>query len=320
LAKGGFVVIDITGRGTFQLPDFFLLGAAKSGTTSLYRFFMEHPQICMSEKKEPWFFSGNIAPEISTGKKFAIPYMMTDLAQYTALFDKARTNQMLGEASPSYLYTHEVTIPNIKHLYAASDSWKRLKFVISLRNPIDRAWSMYWTHRRQVEEELEFTEAVNPEVISRRIGTNCFYDYIGGGMYSGQVRAYQQAFGKSAVKIILYDDLRKDTVIICRDIYDFLGIAPEVTPRDTTKNLNPSGKPRNKTIVKLLLSRNPAKLMFQRLLPWSFRQQLKLYIARKAFKKVTMGPAVRQSLREIYKDEIDQLASLIQRDLTGWKG
>jgi len=167
--------------GPVKMPDFFILGAAKSGTSSLFRYLGEHPQIHIPEVKEPWFFSFPL-PGDTTSPVPNLAGAITELPEYVQQFAGCGDDQITGEASPSYLLTHAVTIEKLKALYGPELAGK-LKFFILLRNPVDRAWSMYWTFGRKLMEDLEFEEAIKPEAIAARKadGERLFYDYIGAG-------------------------------------------------------------------------------------------------------------------------------------------
>ena len=76
------------------------------------------------------------------------------------LYAAARDDQICGDASPSYLYTHATSIANLQRVYAQQADYQRLKFIISLRNPAERAWSQYWTLQRRQEDPLDFDQAI----------------------------------------------------------------------------------------------------------------------------------------------------------------
>ncbi len=311
------MIVDLPGHGSAKLPDFFILGAAKGGTSSLFRYFGEHPGIFIPEIKEPWFFSRDLGGDPAAIQP-NLGGAVTDLAAYCGLFTGCGDGQITGEASPSYLYTHERTIANLRAVYPP-EALARVRFFITLRNPVDRAWSMYWTFARVLKEDLEFEEAIKPEAIAARRASNdkLFYDYIGVGRYCDQIRAYQDAFGADAVKIILFDDLTQDAAAVCRDCFDFLGVDPGFRP-DTSKVYNVSGRPKNAGFIRLLLSDNPVKSAFKGIVSRDSRRRLKNLIGRKALEKVRMDPAVRRDLVACYRDEILRLQEILGRDLGHW--
>lgn len=311
-------IVHPTLNRKFTVPDFFLLGAAKSGTSSLYYYLQEHPQVFMPRIKEPWFFSFIDDPPEPI-EKHSLPGVISDVDEYCALYDDAMEGALPGDASPSYLYTFEKTIAHFRTFYHREEDWKRLKMVISLRNPIDRAWSQYWTLRRVLREPVDFDEAIQPETIQKRkeLGWNPFYDYIGFGRYTEQVNAYFEAFGRDRVLVVLYDDLRKDRRAVCRKIFEFLEIDPEFEPNVRT-TYNVSGKPKSDLLMRALLGRNIFKTIFRQFVSYEKRMKLKLFIASKLLRRVYLSDAQREILKGIYADEIKSLGHLLDRDLGAW--
>jgi hypothetical protein len=310
--------VTIDNLGSANLPDFFIVGAPKSGTTSLHYYLQGHPQIFMPDKKESWFFSFmNNRPSFNSPDKF--PGIIDTMDGYAQLYRAAPPGQQCGDASPSYLYTHKTSIANFRRVYQDTAQYKRLKFIISLRNPIDRAWSQYWTFNRTHSDTAPFLDAVHPDTIKKRLGDNWqpFYDYIGFGMYHDQIKAYQDEFGKDRVKIFLFDDLKKDAGQICKEIFLFLNVDPDYTP-DTTQIYNPSGKPKSEFLKDVLISPNFLKSALKKIIPRPKRQQLKHMAARKLLTKVEMPRAAREILKRQFEPEIHRLSGLLDRDLRHW--
>jgi len=304
--------------GIVNLPDFFIVGAPKSGTTSLHYYLQGHPQIFMPEKKEPWFFSFmNNRPSFNSPDKF--PGIIDNIDEYAQLYRAASPRQTCGDASPSYLYTHETSIKNFRRIYQDTEQYDQLKFIISLRNPIDRAWSQYWTFNRKNADTAMFQDAVHPDTIKKRLEDNWqpFYDYIGFGMYHDQVKAYQDEFGKDRVKIFLFDDLKNDAGRICKEIFLFLGVDPDYLP-DTNRIYNPSGKPKSELLKNLIISPNFLKRVLKKMIPKPRRQQLKHMAARKLMTKVEMPVAARTILKRQFEPEIHRLSRLLDLDLGHW--
>jgi hypothetical protein len=310
------------------LPDFLLVGAAKSATTSLYYYLSQHPEIRMTSIKENWFFSFMDKPP-----KYSSPGVLSNvvsrLEEYVKLFEGARPEQRLGDASPSYLYTYRDTIRNIRSVYPPEDL-KRLRIIISLRDPVSRAFSQYWTFKRHIHEPLSFEEAVNENAIARRLSENwnIFYDYIGFGRYHEQVKAYLDAFGSDQVLIFLYDDLRKDPVGVCQSIFAFLGIDSGFVPDMQVKYNDLVGEPRRKWLLRVLTSRNPVKRALAAgikrilaLLPEEpTRKTIEAVVKRLIdIRRTEMMEQTRQKLMQGFSGDIRQLEVLIGRDLSHWR-
>jgi hypothetical protein len=315
--------------GDVALPDFLLVGAAKSATTSLYYYLSQHPEIRMSSIKENWFFSFMDSPP-----KYASPGVLSDvvtrLDEYVRLFDGARPEQRLGDASPSYLYTYRDTIRNIRSVYSPEDL-KRLRIIISLRDPVSRAFSQYWTFKRRIHEPLSFEEAVDESAIARRLSENwnIFYDYIGFGRYHEQVKAYLDAFGRDRVLIFLYDDFRKDPIGVCQSIFAFLGIDANFVPDMQVKYNDLVGEPRRKWLWRVLTSRNPVKRAFAAVikrillcLPQEPTRKVLEPVFRRLIdmRRSEMMEQTRMKLVRGFSDDNRRLEDLIGRDLSHWRG
>lgn len=302
-----------------RLPDFLLVGAAKSATSSLHYYLDQHPQIRMASQKESWFFSfyGNPPSYDSPG---VLSDVVSDLDEYLSLYDGAGGGELLGDACPSYLYTHEETIANIRRLYP-DDALDRLKIVISLREPVSRAYSQYYTFKRKVQEPLEFEQAIAMETIERRLrdNWNIFYDYLGFGMYAAQVRAFQQAFGKARVHVLLYDDVSADAQQACRGIFEFLGVDSGFRIDDRQRVNEIAGEPRAKWFVAGVFSQHRFKRAIAALLPQTLRKLVIRFVLRRLLRREALDADTRRRLARLFDEDIGRLETLIGRDLSHWR-
>ena len=156
----------------------------------------------MPWKKEPYFyttFDKQKEPDGSHEKA-----LISKLSEYVKLFNGAKEGNIIGEATPFYLYEHKDVIRNIKLIYG-KENYKKIKIIILLRNPAERAWSNYMYLRRNMKEPLDFKKAIDLKHIEKRMkeGESPSYDYIGLGKYFEQVRAFKNEF--KAVKIVFFD-------------------------------------------------------------------------------------------------------------------
>ena len=129
------------------LPNFLIIGAAKSGTTALYRYLYDHPEIYMSERKELHYFSYPETSKLTKGPHTYKRLSVSTLAEYMTFFDGARDEIAIGEASPSYLYLPG-TAERIYQLLP------NVKIIAILRNPVERAFSAYMHARRDKWEPI----------------------------------------------------------------------------------------------------------------------------------------------------------------------
>jgi hypothetical protein len=302
-----------------RLPDFLLVGAAKSATSSLFSYLDQHPQIVMASVKESWFFSfyKNRPHYASPG---ILSNIVSELDPYLRLYNGAQASQILGDACPSYLYTYEDTIRNIRQLYS-EEALAKLKIVISLREPVSRAYSQFYTFKRKVQEPLAFAQAIQKDRVKQRMqdNWNIFYDYPGFGMYSKQVEAFQQAFGKERVLVFLYEDIQADIHAVCRSIYSFLGIDPDFVVDDRLKHNSFAGEASIKWIVAGLFSKNKYKRMISALIPKPLRMLLLYIILVPLVKRKPMDENTLKQFSDYFKQDIVKLEELIGRDLSSWR-
>ena len=295
----------------YNLPDFLIVGAAKSGTTSLHYNLGDRDDVCFPKVKEPHFFAFyNDQPEFKSPEK--LPTVVSNIDAYVKLFKRKKENAIVGDASPSSLYYHHKAIKNIKALYG-EDS-KNIKIVIILRNPVDRAWSQYWHFRKNSNEDKSFLEAIDKKTIQSRLeqNWNIFYDYIGFGMYSDQIKAYQEHF--NAVKVFLFEDLKNDPKTLMDDFCEFIEIEPQEII--SQRQYNPSGLPKKDLYGRLWKLNTGVKVLkpLKRILPYKFRKALSNRILEKALERQVMPDEIRRQLESIYKQEIEQLYDILKRE------
>jgi hypothetical protein len=284
-------------------PDFFIVGAPKSGTSSLYRYLAQHPDVFLSEPKEPHFFHNRRLPGAPVlGEK--------NLDEYLHLFRGVPKETKAGDASTSYLYSTNAALEIGRFKPEA-------KILMVLRNPVDRAYSHYWNHVRDGIESLSFEEALRVE--PRRVSSRrwCGFYYVEVGRYAEQVARYLEVFGEDSVRIYLFEDLQKDAEGVCQDVFRFLEVDTGRSV-DTSEIYNRSGPPRSTHLASLLyyLSR---KRSVARALPTAFGRGAKEWLLARNTKPVPeMDADMRSWLQEVFRDDILRLEELLGRDLNHW--
>jgi Sulfotransferase family len=186
-------------------PNLFIVGAARAGTTSLYHYLGQHPEIYMSPLKEPDFFSPRANPRRWVEKAYSEE-------AYLALFADARTEKLLGEASTSYLWFPTAA----RAIHARVPD---AKILIVLREPIERAYSHYLMDVSDGVEERIFSEVIHD---AARRHTPSYADF---GLYCEQVRRYLDLFGDD-VLVLFFEPLFADPRTGLRGIFEFLGVDP----------------------------------------------------------------------------------------------
>lgn len=306
-------------NGERRVPDFFMVGAAKSATTSLYAYLDQHPEIFLPERKELYYFAfGGETPRFKMADgSMRVPVGVSQ-EEYLKFYEKCPEGWIAGDTSSWYLYYHENVIGNIKKMYG--DRAREVKIIMVLRNPVERAWSHYCMHLGQGTMELPFGEAISEGAPGKRLEEGFYpgYDYIGFGMYSRQVQAYLDAF--EHVKILLHDDISRDSGKAVAEIFEFLGLEPP-GQLDTEKRFNVSGAPKSRlaaVVGKLVYRPYFFKRLFVRLIPEKLRYKIKTGIGGFIFKKKSLSPGDRAILVDIYREDIEKLEKIINRDLSPW--
>ncbi|MGF1541007.1 MAG: sulfotransferase [Pleurocapsa sp.] len=297
------------------MPNFILFGAAKAGTTSVYKYLEQHPDVFMSSFKEPGFFTfEGEKPKLNGpgAQKWVDRWVVTDLAAYQRLFDEYEGQTAIGEASPYYIYYYEKTPQRIYHYLPD------VRLIAVLRNPVERAFSNYvWAVRDRAESLTNFNDALAAEAARIQDNWGPKWRYKDQGFYYQQLKPYYEIFQPEQIKICLYEDFVANPVVIMQDIFAFLRIDPNFIP-DMSKKHNTSKIPRNKIWHQFLVKSNPIKSAIKPFLPLEFRQNLKKKAQEKNLFKPTLDSEISDRLTAEYRPDILQLQDLIGRDLSLW--
>src|SRR5947199_4885982 len=211
-------------RRKIERLDFVLVGAQKSGTTALHYFLSRHPKITMGDQQEIHFFDND-----------ALFVSGPDYEQLHKHYPLLNASTIAGDCTPSYVY----------HKPAMERIWKynpKIKLLIILRNPVDRAFAHWNMQRFKGREPLDFLDAVREEknrakeaapLQSRR------YSYVDRGFYAEQIERVFKLFPTEQVKIIKLDEFRDKKSETLDAIFRFLGLEPKVSSRDKDRNIVP---------------------------------------------------------------------------------
>jgi hypothetical protein len=286
----------------FSLPDFLVIGGERCGTSSLYAHLKEHPDIFMPDLKEPLFFNN-----LASNKPPHPNWPPWTIERYATLFEPARREQKLGEASALYLYSHDIVIPTLRSIYG--EKARDVRIVMILRNPIDRAWSFHMLLRRN-GNEMSFFEMVDKYCDGKK---KVSYNFISAGNYAEQVRDYLRAF--ESVRIFMFEDLQQDPAAVLRNIFEFIGVNDTgFVPWNINTTYNASGTPKtgpSRLVYNLLFHNVGMKRFFKYLLPLNWRLWIKAEIGAKIMKKVEMPSDAREFLAETYRESIESLRDLL---------
>jgi hypothetical protein len=301
-----------------QWPSFLIIGAYKSGTTALFNYFCEHPEVFMSPVKETNFFALEGQPERlkpSAGDRKAFhkfaAHSITERSAYEKLFGGITKEKAAGEASPAYLCSPEAAARI--HRYAP-----RMKLIAILRNPVERAFSAFVHARRRGQEPIaDFGEALRQE--DRRIAQDWayIYHYKAAGFYADQLQRYYDRFDRGQIKILISEDLRENPQRLLSEVFRFVGVDDSFVP-DLSIRHNVGGLPRFPRVHRLVEVDSRVRRVLRHALPrrarpWVSRKEREWNLVKPSF-----PPRARRELTALYRGEISRLQNLISRDLSCW--
>jgi len=291
---------------TPKKPNLFVLGAGKSGTTSLYMYLAAHPEIFMSPVKEPTFFSDCFQ-------------VIADPISYFRLFQQAASEKWIGEASHAYL-SHPGAADCLKICFPDA------RFIVILRNPVDRALSLY-RHMALHGDEPSPTFEIALAAEEARVADPGFYQgnpqyfynylYFRSGLYCEQIELYLARFARDRLLFLTFDELSADPRGTVRRMYQFLDVDASFMPALEVHNAS-----------RFVGSARWQFALKHRVKPWLARMAGeggvaladRLMARNRARQGVgPMHAVTRQKLTERYAPEIARLETLIDRDLSAWK-
>ena len=292
-----------------NLPNLLIVGAAKSGTTSLHNYLDQHPNIFMSDFKEPHFLINDII-----GSK-RIHNGVLSLKEYEKLFLNTNNYTYRGESSVMYLLFAQEAIENIKKYLG-----ENVKIIIMLRNPIERAYSGYQHVKRYNHmENLSFEDAIG--VCEKRymevINFTPASRYLEIGNYYNQVKLFMDNF--SNVHVMIYDDYKYDINAEINKVLRFLDL-PEHVIDTRDKHMVGGWEWKNIYLKKLILHGNIIKKIFSVLIPSNYlRVKIRLFLQNLAVRKTeNMRQETKNKLVNYYRDDVLRLSALLDKDLTFW--
>lgn len=274
-----------------MLPNFLVIGSQKAGTTSIYHVLKAHPQIFLPERKEiNYFFHDG---EYAKGEEWYRSYFAS----------MPETALAWGEATPGYIVHPEA--PQRIHRLLPD-----VKLILTVRHPIDRAYSQYWDNRRSLSEPLTFEEVVETALEETyhpdRLG------YFSRGTYIQYIRRYLELFPPENLLVLLFEDLRSDPQAFYRRIFSFLNVDESFTTPLMTESFNPAAVWQNPVYRWYFKKASRARLLPARL------RRLAYWGQRTPWKYPPMPAELRRKLVEFYRPWNAQLGQFLGRDLLGW--
>jgi hypothetical protein len=282
-------------------PNFFLVGAAKSGTTALYSALRNHDDVFLPAVKEPHVYAYLADPATA---RHLYPDEATARRYYAQLYEPVLDETAIGDASSTNLVVEGAAAAIARDTASA-------RIVAILRHPVDRAFSHYCHFFVAGGEDLpDFAEAVRQEVSRQAAGWPFTYRYLGWSHYRAQLQPFFDLFGRDRVLVHLHDDLCADADAVIRTTLEFLGV-------DDGGPIPALGR-HNEIRPATLRSSAASSRLLRRVAPSSLRRLLGA--------QATPGPGrpaldagLRAELTEQLRDEILALEDLLRRDLSLWR-
>jgi hypothetical protein len=295
------------------IPDFFLVGAPKSGTTAMFEYLGRHPDVFVPRKKEPTYFARDLDEGTAAGRR----YFVRDLDRYLELFEGWRGEQRIGEASVWYLYS-EAAAAGIKEFSPEA------RIIVMLRSPVEMMHALHSQRLASGAEDIAgFAEALAAEsdrAEGRRIPKNAFVTkgllYRQVASYSRQVERYFETFGRERVHVLVFEEFTRDTPAAYRTVCEFLGIDASFRPQFDL--VNPNTVVRSRLLRDLLRfgpslfgDRRPGRLRKR----WRRLRGLLLRLNERVEARPALEPELRRRLENELLPDVARLGELLDRDL-----
>ena len=290
------------------MPNFFVIGANRAGTTSLHKYLDQHPAVYMSPVKEPNYFHPKAGRDNPRWPNRATPAVTLD--EYRALFAGVDGETAIGESSTVYLSSPE-TPERIR--LAVPDA----KLVAVLRNPADR----------RVLRLLPAPQVGDRGPVVRGRGVRRSLDqvpasgrmrgYVMTGFYGRNLSRYLEVFDRDRLRVYLYEDLMGDPDAILRDLFRFLEVDPWFAVNTTARHNATPYEPKHATIDRVARA-SAVKSIGRRLVSDRTWARAREYLRRTNSVALEFPDDVRRRLIDVYRDDIALTESIIGRDLSAW--
>jgi hypothetical protein len=310
------------------VPNFFVAGAPKAGTTSLCNYLRQHPQVFMSPVKEPNYFALEMRPEnfepssraaiqrrvdelhrrLQSDSVGSLPSGITvDWEDYLRLFRGVTNEQAIGEGSVSYLWS---TSAPARICEALGD----VRVIVSLRDPADRAFSQYLQDLGNGHVRCSFTKHLDAALRRRGDTIGVLHPFLEYGLYFEQLSRWLETFPAHCIHIVWYEELADQPLETLNAAYEFLGL-PAFRP-DVSRRFYEAQVP-VATGASALAKQTGLWRAIRHVAP----APVVSFMRRHAYRPrgtLQMTAEDRARLIDYYRQDTEQLASMTNRDLTAW--
>jgi len=309
-----------------RVPDFFIVGQAKSGTTALYTMLKSHPQIYMCEPKEPRFLASDLRDRFEIPATANLP---ATLEEYLALFAPATPEQRAGEASPSYLTSRTAAA-------AIAELQPQARIIAILREPASFLHSLHLQYvQAHVETERDLRKALALEParregkhVPRRSHRPDVLLYSEHVRYAEQLRRYHDVFPREQVLVLIYDDFRAENEATVRKVLRFLQVDEEapVLAKKANPTVRVRAQPLHRLVHAVASGQGPiprtVQVSAKRLASGGMSRSAAVAIRDRIFFAQPRPPdeGLMLELRRRFKPEVVALSEYLDRDLVSLWG
>ncbi len=272
-----------------RLPDFVIIGAIRSGTTSLARHLGAHPQIYVARQKEIRYFNSGLEKGVEW---------------YASQFDRTLPSQICGEATPAYM-------SNAEAMRRMSEVIPDARLIAMVREPSNRAWSHYWMRHERGHEQRGFEQAIEQEmeVIAKDGPDGKGVHYLNNGMYAHHLKRALDLYPPDNLLVLVFERMRDEPEAQYRAACRFLGVADTVIPENLGRPINSYVSFRSVSL-RDLSKRAPRKI----------RRVIGRLNTRRNVSYPEMADGSRELLSEFFRPHNEELKRLLNRALTEWAG
>jgi hypothetical protein len=291
------------------LPNLFIPGFAKAGTTSLASALSDHPSVYVPYSKEPHFFSNDTL-------------WSEGLRRYVERhYRHAESFPIRVDATPHYLF-----YPKAAKRIADTIPEQDQRFIVMLRDPVARAYSLYWNMRHEGHELLSFEDAIKAEEERTRVhGSavaslgNLRFQYVASSLYASQLEAWFSHLPRARFLYVLMEDIESDPSLVMREVLGFIDLG--MSQQLSIRRRNESASPRSVRFQRWIRSPSPRLRPLGRMLPAAWKARfvaslLKLNRRRRSYERIS--PSTEYALRERFCGDLRELERITGRDLRMW--
>ena len=289
-----------------SLPNVILLGAQKAGTSSLYNWLSQHPDIFAPDGMKDYNFFCN-KENLQLGVKW-----------FSKSFVRHTNQNIILHGHVNYIFYADSAASNIYNFN------KDIKLILILRNPIERSYSAYWDARKVALEDVDnFEDAIKKEEERMSSGDSKQLDlltYLEHGYYSKQIKEYLKYFSRDQIKIIFFEDLKNHPKNTVQDVFSFLKVEKDFCP--VFEKVNLAGLPRS-ILLQRLLQKIKIPRVIKGFISTNYTSKIKTKLIREFNVRKLEYPKMKNETRNVllsrFSNEIDELEELLDVNLNHWR-